>query len=403
MTAAILTPFATDLATAVGPRTFRKQLLRTTKINYKGQKLDFSQAYMSTLADAFNDGAYDSVKFQLATEDNKHTDDPERMRGTLKAVEVGPDGLDGIIEFASDDAAQLVRDHPDLGVSLRIIPGLEKADGRKYPAAIKHVLGTIDPVVTGMRPWQAVDLAEENTDSDVDLTSATFETKEPIVAEMTDAQKTRLDKLLGLPDEQFDKLLVDAPEAAAEPTEARRGLWAKLRGKTEAAADEAELTDEELEQLASDAEAHANSETEGVALSAEAQAAIDLAQATAQQAVAGANDLATRLAKSEWAKEKADLVRKGVPPSILDLATPVLELPAGAIDLSTAPDGTPDPVEALRKVVEACEGTVDLSVRGETPDEEKTAGEQSLAVARQFRQQHGFGEQPAAATTAKES
>lgn len=401
MTVALLTPFTTDLAAAVGPRTFRKQLLRNATINYKGQKLDFTPPYMSTLAAAFNEGAYDTVKFQLATDDNKHTDDPERMRGTLKAVEVTPDGLDGIIEFATDDAAQLVRDHPDLGVSLRIIPGLEKADGRKYPAAIKHVLGTIDPVVTGMRPWQAVDLAEDNTDSDVDLTSATFELEEPIVAELTDAQKARLDKLLGLPDEQFDTLI-------AEPTPItddgkRPGLLARLRGKTEPTTDEPELTEAELEALAADAEAHANSQpTEPVGLSAEAQAAIDLAQATSQQAIAGQLDLAGRLAKSEWEKHRAELVRAGVPPVILDLAAPVLELPAGVIDLSTAPDGTPDPIETLRKVIDSCKGVVDLSVRGEIPEEAENAEKQAAAVARQFRDEVGFAK-PATAATSKES
>lgn len=39
----------------------------------------------------------------------------------------------------------VLRDNPYLGVSARIVEQYRRADGKFYPAAMQHVLATLDP------------------------------------------------------------------------------------------------------------------------------------------------------------------------------------------------------------------------------------------------------------------
>lgn len=331
MTTAVLTPYRRDLAKNLGGRLFRKQLLPVGSINYKGRTLDFTRDYLADLANAFEAKAYDAVKFLLAPSDNTHTMDPERMRGTLRGVELADDGLYGYLDL-SDDAAQLVTEHPDLGVSARIVEGLARADGKTFPRAIQHVLGTLDPRVTGMKPWEAVDLAGDDVPT-VDLTDGTYTQEGATMPEITEEQKALLDRLAALPADRIDALLTP-PTADTEPSEA-------------------EIT------AALDAlEVEAN--TEPAELSAEAQAAIDLAKAQAEQANSRASDLERALARQSWAAQRAELAAAGVPPADLDLATPLLEQPTPAV-IDLANDEKVDATEIVRRLLDARKGTVDLS------------------------------------------
>jgi hypothetical protein len=275
----ILTPVTTDLAATFSPRIFRKQLLPFGSVTHKGQRLNFTPEFCKTLVDSFRGRAYDTVKFLLAGPNNEHTDDPERMRGTVRDLALSSTGLDAVIEL-SESAASLIADHPDLGVSARIVPNLVKSDGRTFPSAIKHVLGCIDPVVTGMAPWEAVDLSTEDPDlTVVDLSAETFTNPEATVPEITPEQSALLERLAAVPAEQLDALLAapaapTAPAAPAVPDNSRRSLLQRLRGEaagTHRAADapaapaaptapagDVEPTDAEVEAAIAALEADAN-------------------------------------------------------------------------------------------------------------------------------------------------
>ena len=336
MSTAVLTPYTTDLAADVPGRLWRKQLLPVGSISYKGRKLDFTRDYLKSLAESFKNRAYDSVKFLLAPPDNTHTMDPERMRGTLRDVELADDGLYGYLDL-SDDAQQLIKDHPDLGVSVQIIEGLQRADGKSFPRAIRHVLGTLDPRVTGMRPWEAVNLSNDSEDmATVDLTDAEFHTeKGATVADMlTDEELTKLRELLNKPTEPA------APATEATTTE----------------------PDEDAEFQAALAEIIANEQGEpvGAELSADAQQAIDLAVAQADQARQTADTLAVELAKERAKAERAAYIAAGVPPADVDLAMQILELPQNAV-VELSNDERLDASEIVRNLLSARKGTVDLS------------------------------------------
>ena len=143
---AIQTPFRekrwVELSAGTGLNLFRKQVLPKRSINYKGRTLTFDDAYLTDLAQAFDDKAFDQVAFQMAPGDGQHTVDPERFRGEVHAFEVTPDGLDAILKL-TDEGAQAVRDNPKLGVSARIVDGVERArtarpSGSSDPSRPRH-------------------------------------------------------------------------------------------------------------------------------------------------------------------------------------------------------------------------------------------------------------------------
>ena len=261
MTATLLTPLEFGASRPFGATMWRKQLLPVGEINYEGRKIAFTREYLAGLVRSFAEKAYDAVPFQFADRDNKHTHKPENRRGTVRSLELTDDGLDIIVEAGAAASGHLA-EYPDLGVSASIVEDYARADGKFFPAAIRHVLGTLDPRIPGMRPWQPVeasnpagapgslwqgmDFAADSGDV-IDLTDAEYASAvpekpaEPTTPEpdapadpvtedthmaLTEAQEARLAKLLDLPDEKFDSLLAD-PQPPAEDV----------------------LSDEELEQL----------------------------------------------------------------------------------------------------------------------------------------------------------
>lgn len=428
MTTTMLTPMDRGKARPSGASLWRKQLLPIAKIDYKGRVIDFTRAYLADLVKAFNDRAYDQVPFQLADSANTHTNDPERFRGDIAALELTDDGLD-VIVAASDAGAKVLRENPNLGVSARIVENYARADGRHFPAAVQHVLGTLDPRITGLRPWQAVEAA--NDDGDVlDLTDAKYSappttavasppgmnvaglgggggggsttvtftadggkpesqqqdptgtpTEEHTMAFTAD-QEARLAKLLDLPDDKFDAMLATA-EAEPEP---------------EPAADE--LSDEELQALiaslpdadepAAETEPEAepapegDKEPVGASLTAEAQAAIDLANSRAEETSLELARVTTALNRAAFEKERDHYSREyGIPPRITDLARPVLEGEGHVVELSNG--NSVDAGAIVRKVLSEVGKTVrmlDLSGELGSPldggrDAERAAEEQA--------------------------
>jgi hypothetical protein len=392
VTTSLLTPYDKGDAKPSGRNLFRKQLLPVAKIDYKGRVIDFTKDYLAGLVKAFNDRAYDQVAFQLADAQNTHTEDPERFRGEIAALELTDDGLD-VIVAATDDGAKVLRDNPRLGVSAKIVEDYGRADGQFFPRALKHVLGTLDPRMTGMAPWEAVEAANDDEGDVVDLTALEYTAPETAPASpgkpvqqapaepgtpatedtrmaFTADQEARLAKLLDLPDDQFTALLTP-PEKPAEGD------------------GEEELTDAQLQELvdsipAEPAEpepaAEPEKETAGASLSAEAQAAIDLANARADETAQALKRVTTKLATAAYEAERDVFARQfGIPPRITDLARGLLEGEGRTVELASGKSA--DAGAIVREVLKEFGRTVKvLDLSGELGSAVDGAGEAAAAA-----------------------
>jgi hypothetical protein len=174
MRALIASPWAGGEAIELGSDLWRKKLLPLGSVDYKGRTLVFDRAYLDGLADAYNSGAYDQVAFQIADGDNKHTNDPERYRGEVVSMDAEADGLYVTVK-TTEAGNELLQMNPRLGISARIIEDYARSDGRHWPAAIQHVLGTLDPRIPALGQWEPVEMsADDSPDVIVDLSSAHF-------------------------------------------------------------------------------------------------------------------------------------------------------------------------------------------------------------------------------------
>ena len=390
MSTAVLTPFTTADAVELGNRLWRKQVLPIGDVEYKGRLLHFTKDYLGQLVAAFKSRAYDQVPFQMATHDNGHSNDPERTRGEVTDMELRDDGLYVIAEVNPRGEAVL-RENPKLGVSARIVEDYARSDGQRYPAAIQHVLGTLDPRIPGLGAWQAIEAASPVPDEVIDLSASTFAGEaapaaspapllsKPDPAEappegtdgmpdldaLTAEQKARLTALLELPDEQLDALaaggLVLTPDELLALTGSADDGPADEAGdddEPDEAADSeddlamqiAAMTDEEFAamQEAFAAEQH-QEEPVAAALSAEAQFAIDLATARADETARELSVITARMREGDYQAEKRKLADLGVPPFITELARPLLEGAGRAVELANGK--TADAGQIMRKVL----------------------------------------------------
>ena len=358
---AMLTPIDGGKARPVGAsRLWRKQLLPVGKISYKGREISFDRDYLAGLAKAFMSKAYDQVPFQLADAPNSHTNDPERFRGEIRGFEMTADGLD-LILAATEDGDRVLRENPQLGVSARIVEDYHRADGKFFPAAVQHVLGTLDPRITGMRPWQAIEAANDDDGEVIDLTAIDFTADEPdeVPAEpvtthpeeqsmaLTADQEARLSRLLDLPEDQFDALLTAPAEDEA----------AEGDGQDDA---EPTLTDAELEQLLAelpaDDEPAVAAEPEpvlagaGAALSNDDRDALELANAQIEELRSEQRATRAQLDRATYEKERDYFQRQfGVPARLTDLARSVLEGSGRTVELSNG--ATVDAGAIVRKLI----------------------------------------------------
>jgi hypothetical protein len=383
MTVAVHTPTLAAKASKVGGRLYRKQVLPVGGLDYTDpttgakRRLEFTKDRLDQMVQSFNDGAYDAVKFQLADAKNTHTLDPERSRGTVRAFELTDRGLDMIVE-ATPEGAKVIDDNPDLPVSARIVEDLTRADGKSFPVAIHHVLGTLDPRVPGMSPWQAVDLSAESVPT-VDLSADSFTEKGKQMTDTATNTKptvwSKIGKALGLTDtatedEIGDKLAEHLAVTGDEPTA------------------------DEIAAAVAALEADANKEP--VSLTAEAQAAIDLANTKAEQAIERAAKVERDARKKAWDTERDAFLRAGVPAALVDLAAPWCggDAPTGFIDLAneqTTVEQVRDAAESgFRKLLDECKGLIDLSVIGEAPEPDDAAAAARTEQVKAHRQRAGI-------------
>ena len=177
--------------------------------------LHFTRDYLGKLADAFAARAYDQVPFQMATAKNEHTNDPERTRGQILDLQVEPDGLYALAEV-TEAGEQVLRDNPMLGVSARIVENYSRSDGKFYPAAVQHVLGTLDPRIPQLGSWSPVDMTNGG-EMVIDLSQAHWQYEPgPAFDLATSAVADRMG-LSGAEADELDQVLaeVEAEEAAA--------------------------------------------------------------------------------------------------------------------------------------------------------------------------------------------
>lgn len=401
-------PIDLSSATRVGPRVYRKQVLEKRTIQYPmpdgtTREVVFDDQYLRDLADAYNDGAYDLVPFQLATPGNAHNEDPRNYGGRVLGAEVTEDGLDLILELAEDTAELVERTGRRLGVSARI-KAVQHVDGRRFKRAIRHVLGTLDPRMQNLKPWEpVVDLSADDDEPLLDLSRYTDQqegTTMPKNIDLSALDNEDVERLLNLAalegidlsaavDGDDSPWIEDSDAPVLEDDEPNEG------DDDPEGAEDAEEGDEEGDDEPDDAqdgdddgdaitdaelEALLDAELNGVELSAEDDDpdGLDLAA----DGIAGEERVVQRDEAAELRAQLAaqEYARRGIPAHIVDLAAPVLGMSddqADALDLST-PDGAVIDVRGVvRGMLDAVAGTIDLSTETgyghETePDEQVT-------------------------------
>ena len=205
----IRTPFSKAPARQAYPDVWRKKVLPVGEVAYKGRILKFTPEYLSALAEAFTDGAYDQVPFQIADAQNTHTNHPEQFRGEVIGMDVETDGL-YVTAHTTPRGSALLAENPRLGVSARIVEGYDRSDGKHYPVAVQHVLGTLDPRIPGLGAWEAVQLSnDEQSEYVIDMSTASFAGEEEggAMPDLDADQQGRLARLLELDPEKLETLI----------------------------------------------------------------------------------------------------------------------------------------------------------------------------------------------------
>lgn len=399
--AALLTPWQRGNAVELGNKVWMKRVLPVGEINYNGRTLKFTQDYLEGLEQAFRDRAYDQVSFQLADSANTHTNDPERHRGSIIDMRTdlnGPDGP-GLYMYLqpTQRGEQVLKENPYLGVSARIVEQYARSDGKFYPAAIQHVLGTLDPRIVGLGPWQAIEAA--NTPQLViDLTSASYAGQENAMPDLNPQQQANLSRLLDMDPAALDRLITGSGGTPAAPPAGDGGANPDDLTDAELADLIDAMSDDDLAQLESEFYAETGAGQAATGLTAEAQMAIDLANARADENERQLGVFAAEFDKQRFEGEKRSLADLGVPPYITELARPLLQGSGHTVDLA---NGTRvDAGQVMRKVLSEyakMAQMLDLSAETGSPFDEPDGGPQgTIATARdelvaRAKQQMGLG------------
>lgn len=321
-------PFTFDkVDLANDSRIFWKRLLPLDgELNYKGTQIKFTKDMLNKMVNAFKDKAYPQVAFQFANDNNEHPSEepkhmsPEKYRGQITGLKVTKDGLVGRFDL-TEEGAKLVRDNKNLGVSVSYRQDYRPDDrpDKKYPYALRHVVGTIDPKVTGLGTWSQVELsnAEENEEVE-DLTGGSITTdSKPNTDDKND--KTGNDETVSVKKSEWDAVI------------------SYVKSMQEAEQDLGDL-------MASD-DSNASKDD---------KSKVD-ASNTSKQLV----ELSNEVAGAKFDREADSLIRQGVPPSMVTEARKILGV-SNIVSLSND-GGESDPRVVIRKILEEAKGTVDLS------------------------------------------
>lgn len=132
---------------------WRVQVLPLGTVRYRVRDLNLTPEYLEAIAEAFSAGVFDIVPFQIA---DMHTNDPTCFRGEARELEVVADGMDAVIA-ATPEGDEAIRTTPGLAAAPRLFEDYRTADGRTWPVALQHILGTTQPIITGLRPWRELE------------------------------------------------------------------------------------------------------------------------------------------------------------------------------------------------------------------------------------------------------
>lgn len=359
---AVRTPLDHGTALALGNKRYRKQVLKVGDVHYQGGKFPVTDKYLDDVVRAFDSKAITKVPFQLADSSNRHTEDPLRRFGTVVGLHRTADGLDAVLEL-DDEAARLVDKDPDFGVSVLIKHDRTTGEGQHYPAVLAHILGTTDPVLTSLAPWQPELAASHPVEDTLDLLALTSSaprdepTRKALMADTLAPEELAVLRSL------LARLTPDEPADPATPVvEPATDLPADqpfTDGDPDTAdtpeGDAAEFTDEEIAAMV--ASLDTADEPEMVAAGHESNAAdLELShQLEAEQQARRDSELRlaqveAKLAAQEYEAERLQLAqRHGIPPRITDIVRPLLEGTGGKLALSNG--GEVDPAALIRKFV----------------------------------------------------
>lgn len=344
MTVRVLTPqLATDAVELSGGR-WKKQILPMRPITYTGRDgkkrvIDFNRAYLTDLVTAYNDKAYDQVPFQIADAANTHTNDPARTAGEFVQLELGNDGLYAVLE-PNEFGKDILAKNPKLSVSARIFENMDRSDGKHYPRALQHVLGTLDPQVPGLKPWEQV--AEDapvglsgGTEDFVDLSNANYEEKKmPENAAGSVTMTLSADQ-----NERLQNLLNDDEAASAA-----------LAGATAELANQSGTGAPTLAELANQGTAGGGAEG-GTPVTVADPAVLEFVRTQTELANTRVMELSAQLAQAQTAGEIDRLSQTGLAPAIIEAARPLLQLQPAAVELSNGTENV-DPGAVIREVLD---------------------------------------------------
>jgi hypothetical protein len=294
---------------------WRKQILPTGKFNYNGKVLDFDEIGPEVVS-SFSAKAANQVAFQLADSGNNHNFDPKNYRGELINVEYKPgEGTFGTFDLSQyPDVQELVKKNPNFGVSARIEQDRKSGNGKTFKYAFSHVLGTLDPKVVGMKPWEKVDLSNVD-DPDAEVVDLSTEKGEKVTPTNTD-------------DVKLTPELIAALQAFAKEQE-------------------------ELKEFASLANGSEINEPDP---------AIKLAQEQADNAMKLAREGQREAAAERWERQSLELANSGVPPVALEKAAPLMKAAKFDVHTIELSNGNKlDPQAVMLEMLESLKGTVDLS------------------------------------------
>lgn len=330
-TTAIHTPQATATGAVVNlsgkGKVWRKQILPLGSINYEGRQIRFDSAYHQELVRNFRKGAFPQVPFQLADAKNRHNNDPERTRGELVDLRAEQDGLYAYVNLTNPT---VVLNNQKLGVSCRIVEDYSReADGKYFGKSLQHVLGTLDPRVTGLKPWEAVELANGQVTDTIDL-SCQFYTKDG--GEMPDGTETKTVVELSTAQlERLNTLLAQDEETEGEEEEIPEFDFSDFADGDE---------DEDEENDDTEPDENGNGGNASVALAA--------VQSLQSQVL----ELTNKLESRDGEVELAQLQATGLAPAIIEAARPLLAIQSGTIELSNGSQVSPaKQVRALLRTV----------------------------------------------------
>lgn len=325
-------PVRVDLAKKIGPRMFRKTIMRPGHISKNGVELDVDRPFMEQLIANFTAGLRESVTLQLADRLNRHNEDPERVRGRLAGLELTPDDqLVGTFE-TSEAGAKVLETYPYIGCSPSIDLRFERADGRQAGPTLLHVAATTDPEVSQLGEWlalsadydQVIDLTAPAEAPHTEATTSAGpggEVTEPEeagpVAQLNEEELAAIRSVLPI----FQKA-IDEP---APPTV----------DKPDAPAPEVEFTDADIDAALDADDEPEPAEPELVAASADHTEALNLAKARIDAQGIELARLRNERDLERYEAEKLTLAKDyGIPQDVTELARPLLFGTGRTVELS---------------------------------------------------------------------